>query len=68
MRSIAATVTATLLAAVDAKPPLSFHFVSTTIGTVIGNASKWRPGVSEYLGIPYTKPPVGALRWEPPQE
>ncbi|MBI5256580.1 MAG: carboxylesterase family protein [Burkholderiales bacterium] len=39
--------------------------VSTTGGQLSGfeaNASTW-----QYLGIPYAKPPVGELRWRPPQ-
>lgn len=41
--------------------------VKTTSGTVIGQASKWQPEVSEYLGIPFAKPPEGELRWAAPQ-
>jgi cholinesterase len=41
--------------------------VKTTSGTVVGQASHWKPGVSEYLGIPFAKPPQGDLRWAPPQ-
>jgi carboxylesterase type B len=43
--------------------------VKTTSGEVTGRGSLL-PGndkVSEYLAIPYAAPPVGALRWEPPQ-
>jgi cholinesterase len=41
--------------------------VKTTSGTIIGQASKWQPAVSEYLGIPFAKPPIGDLRWAAPQ-
>jgi cholinesterase len=41
--------------------------VKTTSGTVIGQASKWQPQVSEYLGIPFAKAPEGDLRWAAPQ-
>ena len=38
--------------------------VQTTTGPVCGVVSN---GVTEWLGIPYATPPVGALRWAPPQ-
>jgi len=38
--------------------------ISTTEGQVDGVA---RNDVVQFLGIPYAKPPVGALRWMPPQ-
>jgi cholinesterase len=37
-------------------------------GAVIhGQASKWQPEVSEYLGVPFAKPPVGDLRFAAPK-
>ena len=38
----------------------------TTAGLVRGKATA-EPGVTAWLGIPFAAPPVGALRWRPPQ-
>ncbi|MEY4564254.1 MAG: hypothetical protein RLZZ618_3531 [Pseudomonadota bacterium] len=41
------------------------HVVTTAHGAVSGyeaNATTW-----QYLGVPYARPPVGNLRWRPPQ-
>jgi carboxylesterase type B len=38
--------------------------VQTSSGPVCGIVTN---GVTEWLGIPYAAPPVGALRWQPPQ-
>ncbi|ETS75635.1 hypothetical protein PFICI_12579 [Pestalotiopsis fici W106-1] len=42
--------------------------VDTTSGPVTGHAASNNTQVSEYLGIPYAKPPVDDLRWQPPVE
>ena len=39
--------------------------VATTTGQVAG--SRLASGVKAYLGVPYAKPPIGDLRWRPPQ-
>jgi para-nitrobenzyl esterase len=49
-----------LTANADAAPPV----VRTTFGSVSGTAVQT---MNAYLGIPYAAPPVGALRWKPPQ-
>jgi cholinesterase len=41
--------------------------VQTNTGNIIGKASSWKSEVSEYLGVPFAKPPVGDLRWAAPQ-
>jgi len=42
--------------------------VHTSSGTVLGLAAPNATEVSMYLGIPYAKPPIGNLRFAPPQK
>jgi cholinesterase len=42
--------------------------VKTSSGTVVGHAAALRTQVSEYLGIPFAKPPIGNLRFAAPQK
>jgi cholinesterase len=42
--------------------------VKTTSGQIEGHASSLKPEVSEYLGIPFAKPPIDELRFAAPQK
>src|SRR5579883_2223440 len=57
-----------LTGSVEATPKAAsapdFVIGPTTDGAVLGLREN---GVTKFLGIPYAKPPVGALRWMPPQ-
>jgi para-nitrobenzyl esterase len=60
--SVAAIVAAAALFAVPAAA--SAGVIPTDKGPVRGTSTA---GENEYLGIPYAAPPVGDLRWRPPQ-
>ena len=49
----------------DSTPPVSVQR-DTSLGTVMGIDNSDASGTYSWLGIPYAKPPVGALRWMPP--
>jgi para-nitrobenzyl esterase len=51
-------------AASAGQAPRSGLIVRTADGLVQGKTAQ---AMDEYLGIPYAAPPVGALRWRPPQ-
>lgn len=42
--------------------------VQTTRGPLNGHAAANHPQVSEYLGIPFAQPPIGNLRFAPPEK
>jgi para-nitrobenzyl esterase len=54
-----------LIGSAQAKPQEDdFAAVTTADGPVLGLREN---GVNRFLGIPFARPPIGALRWMPPQ-
>jgi cholinesterase len=47
--------------------PHALMTVKTTNGKVTGHFAAGSATVLEYLGVPYARPPVGDLRFAPPQ-
>ena len=47
--------------------PSKYITVDTSNGPVTGHLAPNSPCVVEYLGVPYAKPPLGDLRFAPPQ-
>lgn len=54
---LALSILAQFQLAVAGRPSCVGETVSTSSGRIKGHASKWKPEVSEYLGIPYAQTP-----------
>jgi para-nitrobenzyl esterase len=59
---------AIVLAVLGTTVPIASAAASTTVGTDLGEVAGTSTATGqEWHGIPYAAPPVGALRWKPPQ-
>ena len=58
------TISSSIIIASKAQQP---KVTIPNIGTVYGRSSLFSKNVAVYNGIPYAKPPINDLRWQPPQ-
>ena len=58
------TISSSIIIASEAQQP---KVTIPNIGTVYGRSSLFSKNVAVYNGIPYAKPPINDLRWQPPQ-
>jgi para-nitrobenzyl esterase len=63
--ALALTLATGTMASAEISDAANRYLVQTKEGPVQGFAKN---GITEFLGIPYAAPPVGKLRWMPPQE
>ncbi|RDK38303.1 carboxylesterase, type B [Aspergillus phoenicis ATCC 13157] len=68
MKFTLASLLSTATIAVAAGSASSSLRVDTSSGIVQGGVNSTFPNVRQFLGIPFAQPPVGSLRWMPPQE
>ena len=43
------------------------HSIETSYGWVVGDDTDTDPAIRVFKGIPYAQPPLGNLRWKPPE-
>ncbi|KAL5933557.1 hypothetical protein ACKVV7_005493 [Pyricularia oryzae] len=70
MRNLTATALLSLLATASGNSSdaaAGRPTVQLAAGTVTGTIDPTTPSVRQFLGIPYAQPPLGALRFSPPQ-
>ncbi|KAK6855277.1 hypothetical protein PG995_008809 [Apiospora arundinis] len=66
--SLVALSHAAFVQAAPAAPSAGGLDVDTTTGNLHGFVDDKTPNVRRFLGIPFAEPPVGKLRWQPPQK